>query len=67
MSICDLHTHSTASDDQYTPEELVRLAKGRGLEVLAIADHNTVDVIGEAIQAGEKLGVRVHTWDWAER
>ncbi len=31
----DLHTHSTASDGQYTPAELVRLAKDRGMEVLA--------------------------------
>lgn len=32
----DLHTHSTASDGQYTPSELVQLAKKRGLEVLAL-------------------------------
>ena len=28
----DLHTHSTASDGQYSPGELVRLAKERGME-----------------------------------
>lgn len=59
MSICDLHTHSTASDGQYTPSELVELAKKRGLEVLALTDHDTVDGIGEAVRAGERLGVRV--------
>ena len=26
MIICDLHTHSTASDGQYPPAELARLA-----------------------------------------
>lgn len=59
MSICDLHTHSTASDGQYTPSELVGLAKEQGIEVLALTDHDTVDGIGEAIRAGERLGVRV--------
>lgn len=59
MNICDLHTHSTASDGQYTPSELVGLAKERGIEVLALTDHDTVDGIGEAVRAGEKLGVRV--------
>lgn len=59
MSICDLHTHSTASDGQYTPSELVKLAKERSLEVLALTDHDTVDGIGEAVRAGERLGIRV--------
>ena len=59
MSICDLHTHSTASDGQYTPSELVKLAKERGLEVLALTDHDTVDGISEAVRAGERHGVRV--------
>lgn len=36
MSIVDLHTHSTASDGQYSPSELVELAKERGIEVLAV-------------------------------
>ena len=31
MIICDLHTHSTASDGQYAPSELVSLAKARGI------------------------------------
>lgn len=60
MSILsDLHTHSTASDGQYTPSELVGLAKERGIEVLALTDHDTVDGIGEAVRAGKLLGVRV--------
>ena len=36
--ITDLHTHSTASDGQYTPSELVRLARDRGIEALALTD-----------------------------
>ena len=55
----DLHTHSTASDGQYTPAELVRLAKERGLELLALTDHDTTDGLAGAVQAGEALGLRV--------
>ena len=59
MVICDLHTHSTASDGQYTPSELVSLAKERGIELLALTDHDTTDGLEEAVRAGEALGLRV--------
>ena len=55
----DLHTHSTASDGQYTPTELVGLAKERGLEVLALTDHDTLDGLEEAVRAGEEQGICV--------
>lgn len=55
----DLHTHSTASDGQYTPAELVRLAKSAGLEVLALTDHDTTDGLEEAVRTGAELGLRV--------
>ena len=51
----DLHTHSTASDGQYTPSELVALAKKCGIEVLALTDHDTLDGLEEAVCAG-KIG-----------
>lgn len=57
--LTDLHTHSTASDGQYTPAELVRLAKERGLDVLALTDHDTVDGLEEAVQAGKQAGIQV--------
>ena len=34
----DLHTHSTASDGQYTPAELAGLIKKRGTDVWALTD-----------------------------
>lgn len=55
----DLHTHSTASDGQYTPAELVRLAKESGLEGLALTDHDTLDGLEEAVQAGKQLDLCV--------
>ena len=55
----DLHTHSTASDGQYTPTELVRLAKARGIEALALTDHDTLDGLDEFLQVGRENGIRV--------
>lgn len=55
----DLHTHSSASDGQYTPSELVNLVKKAGLELLAVTDHDTLDGLEEAVEAGKSAGVRV--------
>ena len=55
----DLHIHTSASDGQYTPTELVKLAKNRGLSVLAVTDHDTIAGVDEAMEAGKALGLRV--------
>lgn len=55
----DLHTHSTASDGQYTPAELAKLVKKRGIQVWALTDHDNLDGLDEAAAAGETLGLRV--------
>lgn len=39
----DMHTHTTYSDGTYTPEELLKEAQRKGLTVISIADHNTVN------------------------
>lgn len=57
--LADLHTHTTASDGQYSPAALVGLAKKRGLGVLAITDHDTIAGVDEGMAAGEALGIRV--------
>lgn len=57
--VSDLHTHTTASDGQYSPSELAGLAKNRGLEVLAVTDHDTIAGVDEAQRAGEAMGLRV--------
>ena len=59
ICLCDLHTHSTASDGQYTPAELVTLAKARGIEALALTDHDTLDGVTDAMETGARLGLRV--------
>ena len=54
-ALCDLHTHTTASDGQYAPAQLVKLAKERGLSVLAVTDHDAIAGVDEAQRAGETL------------
>lgn len=55
----DLHVHSTASDGTCSPAELVILAKEAGLEAFALTDHDSIDGIEEALEAGKKLGMEV--------
>lgn len=59
MKIVDLHAHTTASDGSYTPAELVRYAKKKGLSAIAITDHDTIAGVEEASIEGRKLGIRV--------
>ncbi len=55
----DLHTHSLKSDGSMTPYEVVEEAKRAGLAAIALSDHDTVDGVREAVEAGKKLGVEV--------
>jgi PHP family Zn ribbon phosphoesterase len=58
----DLHIHSCLSpcaDDDMTPGNIVGMAKVKGLDVIALTDHNTCKNCGAAMAAGEKLGVLV--------
>ncbi|HEX2501016.1 MAG TPA: PHP domain-containing protein [Methylomirabilota bacterium] len=49
MSGVDLHTHTTASDGTYAPADLVREAVRRGVRVLAVTDHDSVDGVVPAL------------------
>jgi predicted metal-dependent phosphoesterase TrpH len=55
----DLHTHSNRSDGTFEPAEVVRLAAQRGLEVVALTDHDTAEGLEEAIATGAEVGVEV--------
>ncbi|NLJ84144.1 MAG: PHP domain-containing protein [Halanaerobiaceae bacterium] len=55
----DLHLHSIYSDGSCTPAELVELARERGLDTVALADHDTVAGLDEMIQAGKEKGIQV--------
>lgn len=55
----DLHTHSTASDGQYSPEVLVQMAKDANLRAFSVSDHDTVEWTIRAVQRGKEIGVQV--------
>lgn len=55
----DFHIHSTASDGELTPVEVVELAKRRGVDIMALTDHNATLGLEEAIKAGREYGVTV--------
>jgi predicted metal-dependent phosphoesterase TrpH len=59
LKIFDLHLHTTASDGTMSPAELVRYAKAKGLKVIAITDHDTIEGLPEGIQEGNKVGLEV--------
>ena len=50
----DLHTHTTASDGTLSPAALVDYARTKGLEALAITDHDTVEGLAEAAAAAAR-------------
>jgi predicted metal-dependent phosphoesterase TrpH len=50
----DLHTHTTASDGQLTPFELIDEACQKGLKGISITDHDTVDAYTDDVVAYAK-------------
>ena len=53
----DLHVHTTASDGQYTPSQIIEFAHNKNIGVIAITDHDTVAGIDEGKKAAKKLGI----------
>ncbi|MBI5582456.1 MAG: PHP domain-containing protein, partial [Deltaproteobacteria bacterium] len=56
MDLIDLHTHSTASDGSFSPRELVEYAVKKGAAAIALTDHDTIEGLGEALQAAREKG-----------
>ena len=60
MSIeADLHTHSTASDGELDPSEIISLAASKGLKAVSLTDHDTLKGLAPAMEAGNRHGIRV--------
>ncbi len=59
--VMDTHIHSNASDGLWSPEEIVRQAKNRGLEVIALTDHDTVNGINLALEEATKQRIKLIT------
>lgn len=59
MGYIDLHLHTTASDGVMSPSEIVRYAKAKGLQAIAITDHDTIEGLEEGMLEGEKIAFEV--------
>ncbi len=61
----DLHIHSCYSDDgEFTPSKIVEMCAAQGIKFMAIADHNCVKGVDEAIQRANQL--HIHCYPAAE-
>ncbi len=59
MPRVDLHVHSTASDGEVPPADVIEAAKRTGLAAVALTDHDTLDGLEPALSAADGLGIRV--------
>jgi hypothetical protein len=53
----DFHSHTTHSDGAHTLDNLAVLAAGRGLDFVAVTDHNTVSHHPHLAAAGARAGI----------
>ncbi|MBS3815366.1 MAG: PHP domain-containing protein [Hadesarchaea archaeon] len=57
--LADLHVHSSASDGELTPRKVVEKSQDAELKAIGIVDHDTIDGLSKAIEAGKELGIEV--------
>src|SRR5438270_24587 len=55
----DLHTHTYYSDGTLGPSQLLELARERGLDVVALTDHDTTAGLPEARDAAAAVGIEL--------
>ena len=53
----DLHVHTTASDGQYSPTDIIGKAAEKNIKIIAITDHDTVSGLEEGKIAAKKAGI----------
>jgi len=59
MIKADLHVHTEMSDSSFTIEQVLELAKEKGLTHIAITNHDTVKGLKEAVELGKEYGITV--------
>ena len=59
MDRADMHIHTYYSDGQASPADIAAGAAALGLETIAVTDHDGVDGIREALEAGRREGINV--------
>lgn len=55
----DLHVHSNCSDGTFTPSQLVEYALEKGLQAIALTDHDTTEGIEQAQAAAQNTSLQV--------
>ena len=53
----DLHVHTTASDGQYSPSQIMEKAHTHNIGTIAITDHDTIDGIHEGAATAKEYGI----------
>ena len=59
MTLVELQSHSTHSDGQLAPADVVAEAAKAGVTTLALSDHDSVAGVPDALAAGKELGVEI--------
>ncbi len=55
----DLHNHTTASDGDFSPSEIVDQAKAFDIKAIGITDHDTLKGLKSAVSAGNEAKIEV--------
>lgn len=57
--IIDLHSHTYYSDGKFSPAELINAAAQKGVNILAITDHDNTNGVREAIPLAKAAGIQL--------
>lgn len=57
--VADLHIHTTASDGNTSPVELVNMARENGLYAVAITDHDILQGVKDVLNGGIDYGIEL--------
>ncbi len=55
----DLHNHTTASDGDFTPEELIQQMAAKRIQVVGVTDHDTLAGLNAALNATKKYPIEL--------
>ncbi|MFL0252340.1 PHP domain-containing protein [Clostridium neuense] len=55
----DFHTHTNASDGKFSAHDLLILAKSKGIDIMAVTDHDTTDNLNPAITLSKEANIKI--------
>ena len=61
-NLIDLHIHTNKSDGEFSPEEILYMAKEKNIKVISITDHDSLDAYNDEIfKLANKLNIQLIT------